>query len=111
MQNYLNKNDSLNNKIGGNYRMGEIEDILEQLKKINNIIQKIRKDAKILSARLKMIKGIKIPDVPKSNSLLYVSIIIDRKITKYKKKIFDLLKKEKFRFDAKLSKYSFVANF
>ena len=98
----LNKNDSLNNMIGGNYRMGEIEAaiMLEQLKKINNIIQKIRKDAKYLSARLKMIKGIKIPDVPKNQTHSYYvfPIIIDRKITKYKKnKIFDLLKKEKFQ--------------
>lgn len=94
----LNKKDNLQNMIGGNYRMGEIEAgiMIEQLKKLKTIIDKIRKDSEYLISNLKKINGIIVPFIPKkqTHSFYVLPLIIDRKIISLdKNEIYKLLNK------------------
>lgn len=89
----------INNIIGYNFRMGEIEAAIgiEQLKKINKIISKIQKKAKMLNEGLDGLKGLKIPYIDNGNSHVYYyyALQIDNKITNiHRDKIYKELIKE-----------------
>lgn len=82
----IDKNSKLNNMIGYNFRLGEIESAIgiEQLNKLNKIIKNRSQIAKKISNELKNLKGLQIPVVRKNcTHVFYVyAMIIDEKITK-----------------------------
>ncbi len=83
------KKHKLNNIIGQNFRMGEIEAsiAIAQLKKLKKIIFKIRNSAKKLRAGLKNLKGLKLSSEFKDSKHAYyvLSMTIDEKILKKKR--------------------------
>ena len=88
----------LNNMIGYNFRLGEIESgiVIQQLKKLNKIIKKKQLVAKVLNKGLSKLDGLKVPTVKKNCSHVYYMypLILDRdKIKIDRKKIITMLKK------------------
>ena len=83
------KKHKLNNIIGQNFRMGEVEAsiAIAQLKKLKKIIFKIRNSAKKLRAGLKNLKGLKLSSEFKDSKHAYyvLSMTIDEKILKKKR--------------------------
>lgn len=63
----------IDNMIGYNFRMGEIESAIgiEQLKKVKKLVLEKRKWAKILNVGLKNLKGLRIPQVLEQNTHSY----------------------------------------
>ncbi len=89
----------LNNMVGHNYRMGEIEAAIgiEQLKKLKKIVKKRQKLADLLSEGLKNLHGLKIPFIRKGNThsyYIYPIIVSFDKLKVNRKKIVEKLKKE-----------------
>ena len=94
-----NSNEFLNNMIGFNFRMGEIEASIgiEQLKKLKNILKKKQSLSYRLSKNLKDLKGLKIPRIDdySRNAFYIYPMVIDSKIIRTKReKIIQLLRKE-----------------
>ena len=88
-----------NNIIGHNFRLGEIESAIgiQQLKKLKEITNKKKNDAKILSNYLGNLPGLILPKIRKDCTHVYYvyPIIIDEKKIKIKrKKIVESLKRE-----------------
>ena len=93
------KEKKINNIIGHNFRMGEIEAAIgiEQLKKLKKIIKINQNKVKLFNKELVNLKGLKIPYVSKHNTHIYYyyALLVDEKITKiHRDKIYDLLIKE-----------------
>ena len=67
------KNKNLNNIIGFNFRLGEIEAAMgiEQLKKLKNLIQKRVKICKLLTNKLSNLPYLKLPKIKKNFSHVY----------------------------------------
>ena len=89
----------INNIIGNNFRLGEIESAIgiEQLKKLKNIIKSRQNLAKILTKRLSNLKGLQHPVIKKNytHSFYYYVMKLDKNIImKEKKDIADALKAE-----------------
>ena len=98
--NTFTKNKDIENMIGFNFRMPEIEAAigLEQLKKLNKIVKKKQLLANHFKNKLKRLIGIKTPFIDKNNTHSYYvfPIIYDEKITGVPKKyIFKELIKRK----------------
>lgn len=97
-----NKNDKyLNNMLGFNFRMNEIEAAIgiEQLKKLNKILKNKQLLSKKLSSNLKNLKGLKVP-VTKNfheHAFYIYPLIIDDKIIKTKRSIILKLIRDKFK--------------
>ena len=94
-----NKVSNLNNMIGHNFRLGEIESAIgiEQLKKLRKIVYTKQKIAKILTKGLNGLHGLKTPIIKKncSHSFYVYPIVLDIKAIGVKKqKIFQALKAE-----------------
>ena len=83
------KKHKLNNIIGQNFRMGEVEAsiAIAQLKKLKKIIFKIRNSAKKLRSGLQNLKGLKLASEFKDSKHAYyvLSMTIDEKILKKKR--------------------------
>lgn len=95
----VNKDNKFKNILGFNFRMNEIEAAIsiEQLKKLKKILRKKIQNAKLLSAGLSNLKGLKIPKISKNNTHVYYSfpLQIDENLIKIKKtKILKTLKDE-----------------
>jgi perosamine synthetase len=93
------KKAKLNNMIGHNFRLGEIEAAigLEQLKKLRNIVKQRQIKASFLNKKLKKLKGLIIPKVQKgcTHSYYVYMMRIDRKVIKVSRDvIFQALKAE-----------------
>jgi perosamine synthetase len=71
----------INNIIGCNYRLGEIECAIayEQLKKLDKIILNIQRRSERLTCGIKHIKGLRTPYIPKGNTHVYYTypLILD----------------------------------
>ena len=95
-----NKNKKeLNNMIGYNFRLGEIEAAIgiEQLKKLKKAVNSRQRAAKKLASGIKALKGLTVPFIPKGNTHVYYvfPIILDvEKIKIDKPKIVGALKAE-----------------
>jgi len=92
-------NKSLNNIIGYNFRLGEIEAAIgiEQLKKLNNLIIKRIKVCQYLTKKLSNLPFLKLPTIKNDRSNVYYlyPMQLDLKKIKYSRKfIVDKLKKE-----------------
>ena len=81
----LFEKENLNNMIGYNFRLGEIEAAMgiEQLKKLSTIIKRRQAIAKKLDKELKKLKGLSIPTIRKNCTHVYYvyQMKIDEKIT------------------------------
>tara|TARA_B100000579_G_scaffold437775_1_gene468944 strand:+ start:6682 stop:7953 length:1272 start_codon:yes stop_codon:yes gene_type:complete len=93
------KRDRLNNMIGFNFRMGELEASIgiAQLDKLKQKVKKRQSQAKFLSKKLSKLEGISVPKIPKNNthSFYVYPITIDvKKIGVSRKKIFNALVSE-----------------
>jgi len=93
------KSVKLNNMIGHNFRLGEMEAAIgiEQIKKIKKIIKKRQKIANFLNKKLSKLKGLIIPKVQKgcTHSYYMYMMKIDRGIIKVDRDIiFEALKAE-----------------
>ena len=92
---------NIQNIIGYNFRLGEIEAAIgiEQLKKLSKILKKIRKNAEALNLELKKYEGLIVPEVNKKeiiHSYYTYGLKLDLKKIKLKrKKIVKLLQEEK----------------
>ena len=89
----------LNNMVGHNYRMGEIEAAIgiEQIKKLKKIIIKRQKLAKLLSKGIKNLLGLKIPVIRKQSThvyYVYPLIISFHKLGIKRKNLLEKLKNE-----------------
>jgi dTDP-4-amino-4,6-dideoxygalactose transaminase len=89
----------INNIIGNNFRLGEIECAIgiEQLKKLKKIIYFRQNLANIISSHLSKLKGLILPVIKKNytHSFYYYGMRIDTKLIKTtKKKIVEALKAE-----------------
>ena len=82
----IDKSEKLNNMIGYNFRLGEIECAIgiKQLKKLKNIIKNRISIEKKINNELKKLKGLQIPKVRKNCTHVYYvyAMIIDENITK-----------------------------
>jgi len=93
---YDKKVKKINNIIGYNFRMGEIEAAIgiEQLKKLESIVKSNQQKAELLNRGLSNLKGLKTPIVCKYNSHVYYyyAMLVDQKITKvHRDKIYNAL--------------------
>ena len=93
------KNIDLNNMIGHNFRLGEVEAAIgiEQIKKVKKIVQDRQKIANYLNQKLTKLEGLIVPKVRKgcTHSYYMYMMRIDPKITKVKRDlIFKALKAE-----------------
>ena len=74
-------NTELNNMVGFNFRLGEIECAIgiEQLKKLNGFVESRQRVATILDNGLKELEGLQIPHVPEGNTHVYYTypLILD----------------------------------
>ena len=88
----VNKDNKFKNILGFNFRMNEIEAAIsiEQLKKLKKILRKKIQNAKLLSAGLSNLKGLKTPKISKDNTHVYYSfpLQIDENLIKIKKQKF-----------------------
>jgi len=86
----FNKKSDLNNMIGFNFRMGEIEAAigLEQYKKLKKIISKRNRLIKILLNKIKYLNGLCVPNIKKifENNFYIFPIKLDLKQIKYTRK-------------------------
>ncbi len=77
--------EDLNNMIGHNFRLGEIEAAMgiEQLKKLNKSVERRQQIAKILTDELSTLEGLNTPYVPKDQTHVYYiyPLIYDSKST------------------------------
>lgn len=82
----IDKNDDLNNMIGHNFRMGEIEAAIgiEQLKKLKKILEKKIYVANLLSKYLSSLRGIIVPKVRQNCSHVYYVYAIKLDLNKIK---------------------------
>lgn len=92
-------NTEINNMVGFNFRMGEIECAIgiEQLKKLDSFIDSRQKAAKILDEGLKGLNGLQIPFVPEKNTHVYYTypLVLDtRKLGVSRDKIHQALVSE-----------------
>lgn len=90
---------NINNIIGHNFRMGEIEAAIgiQQLKKLKNLVKSRQKIALRLTAGLKKLKGIITPSIKKGHThsyYVYPIILNLNEIMHFRKKIFRELIKE-----------------
>lgn len=91
---------NLNNILGYNFRMGEIEAAIgiEQLKKLPTILKKIQNDAYILNDNLKNLQGLIVPEINKkliTHSYYTYGLKLDLKEIKIpRRKIAKLLREE-----------------
>ena len=90
---------NLNNLIGYNFRLGEIECGIGivQLKKLKKMVMIKQNECRYISKRISRLKGIKVPFVPKNQTHSYYMfpILLDPKVLEVDKKfIFDALIKE-----------------
>ena len=95
-----NNEKSISNILGYNFRLGEIESAIgiEQLKKMNKIVNFRQKLAKTLIDGISNLSGLQTPIVKKGNTHVYyvIPFVLDLKKLKFnRKKIIELLKKEK----------------
>ena len=93
------KFDDITNIIGYNFRMGELEAAIgiEQLKRLGKIIKTKQSEAKKITAGLKNIRGLIIPEIEKdcSHSFYTYPLLLDKKMIKISRdKIINALKKE-----------------
>ena len=93
------KNIGLNNMIGHNFRLGEVEAAIgiEQIKKVKKIVKDRQKIAYYLTKKLSKLEGLIVPKVRKgcTHSYYMYMMRIDPKITKVKRDlIFKALKAE-----------------
>ncbi len=84
--------DKINNLIGFNFRLGEIEAAIgiEQLKKLKFFVKEKQKEANYLTSKLKNLNGLTVPFVPKNYShsyYVYPILINEKKIGIRKKTI------------------------
>ena len=92
-------NESLNNIVGYNFRLGEIESAIgiEQLKKLNNLIKKRINICEHLTKKLSKLPFLKLPKKSKDRSNVYYLYPMQLDVSKIKysrKFIVDKLKKE-----------------
>lgn len=90
---------NLNNLIGYNFRLGEIECGIgiEQIKKLKKMVRKKQLECKYISKRLSKLQGIKVPFVPKNQTHSYYMfpiLVNTKKLNVNKKLIFKALVKE-----------------
>ena len=92
-----NRKFPLNNMLGNNFRMGELEAAIaiEQLKKLYKIVKKRERIANYLTKGLKNIKGIKLPKIHNDLSNVYYTypIILRKEYNFDRKKILGYFKK------------------
>ena len=98
-----NNKNLLQNMLGGNYRMNEIEAAIaiEQLRKLKKIVTKIQKNTNILNSELSKLDGLIIPKVRKNCSHSYYvnALRINEKKINYKRDtIFKELQNEGINF-------------
>lgn len=89
--------DKLNNLIGFNFRLGEIEAAIgiEQLKKLKFFVREKQKEANYLTSKLKNLNGLTVPFIPKNYShsyYVYPILINEKKIGTSKKMILKKLR-------------------
>ena len=89
---------NINNMVGYNFRMGEIEAAIgiEQLTKLKKIVKKKQIDAKYLIKRLNVLDGLGLPKINdyRAHSFYTLPMVIDLKKVKFtRKKLFHELKK------------------
>jgi len=87
---------NINNMIGHNFRLGEIESAIgsAQIKKLTNIVKRRQIVAKRLTEGLKNLKGLEVPVISKNNThvyYMYPLLIKKNIIRKSRKKIFNAL--------------------
>ncbi len=87
---------NINNMIGHNFRLGEIESAIgsAQIKKLTNIVKRRQIVAKRLTEGLKNLKGLEVPVISKNNThvyYMYPLLIKKNIIKKSRKKIFNAL--------------------
>ncbi len=90
---------NINNMIGHNFRLGEIESAIgsEQIKKLTSIVKRRQIVARRLTEGLKDLKGLEVPVISKNNTHVYYMypLLIKKKlIKKSRKKIFNALVSE-----------------
>ena len=94
-----NSNELLNNMVGFNFRMGEMEAAIgiEQLKKLKKILKKKQNLSYNLTKNLKGLKGLKLPIISdySRNAFYIYPLVLDKGIIKTeRKKIVRFLKKD-----------------
>lgn len=87
---------NINNMIGHNFRLGEIESAIgsAQIKKLTNIVKRRQIVAKRLTEGLNNLKGLEVPVISKNNThvyYMYPLLIKKNIIRKSRKKIFNAL--------------------
>lgn len=93
------KEKKINNLVGFNFRLGEIEAAIgiEQLKKLKKLIKKRQLVANLLSSKLRKLEGFKVPEIRKKSTHVYYYYVIkldEKKFKVNRDTIIDLLKKE-----------------
>ncbi len=88
--------NKINNMIGHNFRLGEIESAIgsEQIKKLTSIIKRRQKIANRLTEGLKDLEGLEVPVISKNNThvyYMYPLLIKKNIIKKTRRKIFNAL--------------------
>ena len=105
IRNHAEKNLNSNKKfdknlLGFNFRLTELQAAIgiEQLKKLNFLLEKKIKQSTFLSEKLSHLRGLNLPTIPKNHKHVYYMLplrIDNKKIMISKKKIFDYLIKKK----------------
>ena len=82
----------INNMVGYNFRLGEIEAAIgiEQLKKLKKIVKKKQNDANYLIKKLSKLEGLQTPTISKnySNNFYTLPMVLDLKKIKFTRKFF-----------------------
>lgn len=82
----------INNMVGYNFRLGEIEAAIgiEQLKKLKKIVKKKQNDANYLIKKLSELEGLQTPTISKnySNNFYTLPMVLDLKKIKFTRKFF-----------------------